>query len=311
MAELTSNYNLKKPSDDDFYNVQDFNENADIVDGELKSQSERIAKIENPNFIEAINDENIQSQESIAGILGKVKRAISRLAGHINSENPHSDSSPKNHKHSASDITSGILPIARGGTGATTAMQALKKLGINVTAEVINLLDGMTENIQTQLNGKSSTSHTHATATAQTAGFMSSMDKASLDLMWEFINKQMSEFSSFYITFAKGVSQASDFAPTSTVQIRNIGNKVQLRGKVTFTMGSDTTDILSFPTDKYPVPDRSNVYKLVPCTGGYIAKIFVRPNGSIACDRISLPGSNTPVTGNITWLQLDMEWDTE
>lgn len=163
------------------------------------------------------------------------------------------------------------------------------------------------------LNTSKSTfaNHTHALATAQTAGFMSSMDKTSLDLMWEFINKQMSEFSSFYITFAEGASQAGDFAPTSTVQIRNIGYKVQLRGKVTFTMGSGTTDILSFPTDKYPVPDRSNVYKLVPCTGGYIAKIFVRPNGSIACDRISLPGSNTPVTGNITWLQLDMEWDTE
>lgn len=120
-----------------------------------------------------------------------------------------------------------------------------------------------------------------------------------------------SRFSSSDITFAEGVGKAASPFDASTVQIRNIGYKVQLRGKVTFTMGSDTTDILSFPTDKYPVPDRSNVYKLVPCTGGYIAKIFVRPNGSIACDRISLPGSNTPVTGNITWLQLDMEWDTE
>lgn len=311
MAELTSNYNLKKPSDDDFYNVQDFNENANIVDGELKSQSERIAKIENPSFDEAKNDDNIQSKESFVGILGKVKRAISRLEEHINSGNPHSDSSPETHKHSATDITSGILPIACGGTGATTAMKALKNLGINVTAEVINLLDGMTENIQTQLNGKSPTTHTHDLATVQTAGFMSSFDKALFDVMWGFVNKQMSPFSSFYITFAEGVSQAGDFAAKSTVQIRNIGNKVQLRGKVTFTMGSGTTDILSFPTDKYPVPDRSNVYKLVPCTGGHIAKIFVRPNGSIACDRISLPGSNTPVTGNITWLQLDMEWDTE
>ena len=36
MAEYTQNYNLKKPAEDDFYNVKDFNENADIIDAELK-----------------------------------------------------------------------------------------------------------------------------------------------------------------------------------------------------------------------------------------------------------------------------------
>ena len=35
----------------------------------------------------------------------------------------------KNHKHAASDITSGTLPITRGGTGATTAAAALTSLG--------------------------------------------------------------------------------------------------------------------------------------------------------------------------------------
>ena len=35
----------------------------------------------------------------------------------------------KNHKHAASDITSGTLPITRGGTGATTAATALTNLG--------------------------------------------------------------------------------------------------------------------------------------------------------------------------------------
>lgn len=36
--ELTPNLNLKKPSKDDFYNVQDFNDNMDILD-ELLSES--------------------------------------------------------------------------------------------------------------------------------------------------------------------------------------------------------------------------------------------------------------------------------
>ena len=35
--KYTENYNLKKPEAEDFYNVEDFNENADIIDGELKN----------------------------------------------------------------------------------------------------------------------------------------------------------------------------------------------------------------------------------------------------------------------------------
>lgn len=46
------------------------------------------------------------------------------------------------------------LPIAGGGTGATTALDALKNLGLTATAEELNYTDGVTSNIQTQLNGK-------------------------------------------------------------------------------------------------------------------------------------------------------------
>ncbi len=89
------------------------------------------------------------------------------------------------HNHSASNITSGTLssdrlptvPIAKGGTGATTAAGALTNLGITATASELNKLDGVTattaelnyvdgvtSNIQTQLNGKAASSHgTHVT----------------------------------------------------------------------------------------------------------------------------------------------------
>lgn len=43
------------------------------------------------------------------------------------------------HKHSAADITSGALPIARGGTGATTAAQAQINLGVDISAETIQM----------------------------------------------------------------------------------------------------------------------------------------------------------------------------
>lgn len=98
------------------------------------------------------------------------------------------------HNHSASNITSGTLssdrlptvPVAKGGTGATTAAGALTNLGITATAAELNKLDGVTattaelnyvdgvtSNIQTQLNGKSSTSHTHSAA-GSSLGFVKS-----------------------------------------------------------------------------------------------------------------------------------------
>lgn len=41
--QTTTNYGLKKPGGDDFYNVEDFNENADLVDENIKSLSDRFA----------------------------------------------------------------------------------------------------------------------------------------------------------------------------------------------------------------------------------------------------------------------------
>ena len=41
MAEYTENYNLKKPAQEDFYNVEDFNNNADVIDKELKAVSDK------------------------------------------------------------------------------------------------------------------------------------------------------------------------------------------------------------------------------------------------------------------------------
>ena len=76
----------------------------------------------------------------------------------------------------ASNITSGTLssdrlptvPISKGGTGATTAAGALTNLGLTATATELNYTDGVTSNIQTQLNtktkGESKSATTEATA---------------------------------------------------------------------------------------------------------------------------------------------------
>ena len=40
MAEYTTNYNLKKPTREDFYNEQDQNGNMDVIDGAMQALSE-------------------------------------------------------------------------------------------------------------------------------------------------------------------------------------------------------------------------------------------------------------------------------
>lgn len=66
--------------------------------------------------------------------------------------------------------------------GLTAAAAELNKMdGITATTAELNYVDGVTSNIQTQLNGKASSSHTHSAATTSTAGLMSAGDKAKLD----------------------------------------------------------------------------------------------------------------------------------
>lgn len=47
MATKTPNYGLTKPADTDFYDVKVFNDNADIVDRELKSTAEALDTVRN------------------------------------------------------------------------------------------------------------------------------------------------------------------------------------------------------------------------------------------------------------------------
>ena len=43
MAEYTTNYNLVKPAQEDFYNVDDQNRNMDKIDAALKSHDDTLA----------------------------------------------------------------------------------------------------------------------------------------------------------------------------------------------------------------------------------------------------------------------------
>lgn len=88
MSTETTNLGLKKPDANDFYNVQDFNDNADLLD--------------------------------------------TAIAGKANSS----------HDHNASDIASGTLPLARGGTGQTSLANVKSAFGITALENnFANLID--------------------------------------------------------------------------------------------------------------------------------------------------------------------------
>lgn len=133
----TGNFNLKKPESTDSYNIDDFNENADKID-------EQLSNLSNPVFDEINSISEPVSGDGYRTTFGKIKKAISSLISHLSDKNnPHAvtaeqaGAAKSSHTHAASDISSGTLgtariptiPITKGGTGATTADNALTNLG--------------------------------------------------------------------------------------------------------------------------------------------------------------------------------------
>ena len=53
MATYTANYDLIKPDSEDYYNIEDFNQNADILDEELKKREDHEADTNNPHQVTA------------------------------------------------------------------------------------------------------------------------------------------------------------------------------------------------------------------------------------------------------------------
>lgn len=82
---------------------------------------------------------------------------------------------PASHNHSAANITSGTLPITRGGTGATTAAAARNNLGLGNTTGALPIANGGTgatsaANARTNLGvtpaniGAAAATHKHSAA---------------------------------------------------------------------------------------------------------------------------------------------------
>lgn len=102
---------------------------------------------------------NIQNGELMGTILQKIRSAIAAFVDHLNGKNPHglnaSDlgAAKESHEHSANQITSGVLSIARGGTGGTTAAEARTALGIQTGTFTIDVEAGVEAGVTVKFAG--------------------------------------------------------------------------------------------------------------------------------------------------------------
>lgn len=92
-------------------------------DDHIHSDGEDIAV----SYAEASTLAELNSGESLGSALGKLKKAVSTVISHVaDDSNPHGVTAAQigaastAHTHSASDISSGVLSAARGGTGVSS-----------------------------------------------------------------------------------------------------------------------------------------------------------------------------------------------
>ena len=83
MSSKTTNLNLTKPSEDEFYDINVQNENMDIIDREINGLKQPAYKVST-----AMSD--LHSGEMITVAFGKIAKAVSTLISHVaNKSNPH------------------------------------------------------------------------------------------------------------------------------------------------------------------------------------------------------------------------------
>lgn len=152
------------------------NQWVDVPEGTAYSADNTTLQLSGTQF--SVKDSGITAAKIANGTITANKLAsgvIPDVSGFVTSEDVAEAYAPRSHTHTASQVT-----------GLTASMALVSDASghlsmSSVTAKELGYLDGVTSSIQTQLNGKAATGHTHAAATTDAPGFMSAADKTKLN----------------------------------------------------------------------------------------------------------------------------------
>ena len=134
--------------------------------------AEASARQKQDQLLEQAIDDKLGADDIIAG--SNVQISHDDESGHITI----SATDTKDTNTTYTLTKSGSTITLNGSDGSKTSVTdsdttySLSSFGVTATATELNYMDGVTSNVQTQLNGKAASSHSHSNATTSAAGFL-------------------------------------------------------------------------------------------------------------------------------------------
>lgn len=158
------------------------NQWVDVPEGTAYSADNATLQLSGTQF--SVKDGGITAAKIADGTITAAKMAsgvIPDVSEFITSEEASEAYARLSHTHDASQV--GGLQVSRALVSDTSGHPSTSE----VTSTELGYLSGVTSAIQTQLNGKAATNHTHAAATGDAPGFMSAADKTKLNGLTQYV----------------------------------------------------------------------------------------------------------------------------
>ena len=145
--------------------------------------AEASARQKQDQLLEQAIDDKLGADDIVAG--SNVQISHDEESGHITI----SATDTKDTNTTYTLTKSGSTIILKGSDGSETSVTdanttySLSSFGVTATAAELNYMDGVTSNVQTQLNGKAASNHSHSTATTSADGFLRQLNGSTSDFL--------------------------------------------------------------------------------------------------------------------------------